>query len=209
MSTHFLLHVCYTPVPVTHLLHTCSTLSWYEPMGYCTLEVSMWNLSAGPGHCTSGLSLSLKSHLSTHTSVFGTSPPKRHAPDSPGRKRVATLGNALASRTNGAKQPAPSGQSKGQNGAIVHTGTSMVALAIHTCACRMILGIRLIGGQTQLFSLPQSTVKASTASEPGLQHLLLKRVVWQFCQLANRSTECGPQSLSTSANTTGFSIQSS
>ena len=38
MSTHFLLHVGYTPVPcytfVTYLVHTHS---WYEPMGSCTL----------------------------------------------------------------------------------------------------------------------------------------------------------------------------
>ena len=50
----------------------------------------------------------------------------------------------------------------------------MDPFAPQACACRMTLGIRPIGGHHQLFSPDQSTVKASTASEPEFQHRLLK-----------------------------------
>ena len=45
---------------------------------------------------------------------------------------MATLGNALASLTNGAKQPAPSGLSKGQKVPLSTLGLAWLTLAMHT-----------------------------------------------------------------------------
>ena len=69
----------------------------------------------------------------------------------------------------------PLGKSIGQKGAEGHWGTSKVADAEHLPACRMALGIKQIGGHSQLFSSLQSHVKVSTPSDPGFQNLELKR----------------------------------
>ena len=70
-------------------------------------------------------------------------------------------------------------------------------------------GYHHMGGHHQLFSPAQLTVNASTASEPGFQHRLLKRGTWELWKLAKPSTECGPHAFSSSWNTNGFNCQSS
>ena len=67
----------------------------------------------------------------------------------------------------------PYGQRRGQNGADGHIGTTMEPFARQLRALGITLGIKPIGGHNQLFSPAQSTVKASTASDPGFQHQLL------------------------------------
>ena len=68
----------------------------------------------------------------------------------------------------------------GQNGAEGQCGTTSVAQPPSATMCLMTLGMRKIGGTSQLFSPAQETEKASTASVPGHQNLLLKRGNWVF-----------------------------
>ena len=100
------------------------------------------------------------------------SPPNRTHPDNPGRNKVFVRGNSLLAETKLAKWP-PRGQIRGQNGDDGQHGTINVPLVAQTCAWRITLGIRGIGGHHQLTSPVQFTVKASTASEPGFQQRLL------------------------------------
>ena len=86
------------------------------------------------GAVTLGSPPHLKSHLSAKTLVLGMSPLKRQTLDRPGRNSVATIGSSLTSLTNGAKYPVLNGHIRGQNGAEVHSGSTIVPWALHTCA---------------------------------------------------------------------------
>ena len=100
-------------------------------------------------------------------------------PDSPGKMSSSDRGSSATPVTKLA-YPSSEGCKSGQNGADNQRGTTNVPTALHTCAWPITLGISVMGGHHQLFSPPQFTVNASTASEPGFQHLLLNQGV---CQL--------------------------
>ena len=69
----------------------------------------------------------------------------------------------------------PSGNNTGQNGAEGQQGTINVPCALVLLACCITRSMRWIGGHHQLVSFPQLQVKASTASDPRLRNLELKR----------------------------------
>ena len=61
----------------------------------------------------------------------------------------------------------------GQKGAENHAGTISVPCSLQFFACNKTLETKGIGGQTKLFSCPQSQTKVSMDSEPGFQYLEL------------------------------------
>jgi len=67
----------------------------------------------------------------------------------------------------------PSGKSIGQKGADTHIGTTNVPLAAQARACWIDLHIKRRGGTNQLTSNAHDVVNASTASQLGVQNLLL------------------------------------
>ena len=148
----------------------------------------------------------VKLHLIASTHVLGILPLNRVNPDSPGKNRDSDKGSSSICNTKFANI-CSAGCRNGQNRADLHSGTIKVPSAIQPCACLTTLGTRLTGGHHQLFSPLQLVVKVSTASEPGLQHLLLKRSNWKLSQSANLSTVWGPHILSSQANTAEFRYQ--
>ena len=88
-------------------------------------------------------------------------------------------------------------KSMGQNGAETHLGTIRVPIDLHTTKCLMTRGTRDTGGTSQLFSPAQSKQKASTPSESGFQKREKNLGNLRLWEWAKRSTECGPQMLST------------
>ena len=85
----------------------------------------------------------------------------------------------------------------GQNGAETHLGTIRVPIDLHTNKCLITRGTRDTGGTSQLFSPAQSKQKASTPSESGFQKREKNLGNLRLWEWAKRSTECGPQMLST------------
>ena len=68
------------------------------------------------------------------------------------------------------------GQILGQNGADFHSGTMTTPFAFQISICLRTAKVRIGGGHTQLLQLDQFCVKQSTASVPGHQNRLLKRL---------------------------------
>ena len=87
----------------------------------------------------------------------------------------------------------------GQNGADheTHLGTIRVPMDLHTNKCLITRGTRDTWGTSQLFSPAQSKQKASTPSESGFQKREKNLGNLRLWEWAKRSTECGPQMLST------------
>ena len=61
--------------------------------------------------------------------------------------------------------------SKGQNIADFHFGTSNVPTVLHNWTCLIVCAIKETGGTSQLLSLGQSNVNASTSSVNGSLNL--------------------------------------
>ena len=150
----------------------------------------------------------MKSQRTASTFVFGTLLPNNELPHNPGANTDSDKGSSLTATANFENFPS-TGCNRGQNGADFHSGTINVPSTLQAWACAITLGTRLTGGHHQLFSPLQSAVNASIASEPGFQHLLLKRGNCQLFQSANLSTVCGPHIESNSANIEGLRNQSS
>ena len=108
--------------------------------------------------------------------VFGV-PLNKLDPNLPGYIENSAAVSTLTSTTKGANLTF-SGNRMGQKGAEGHSGTTKVPLALHIRACWTTRGTRYTGGHNQLFSSRQSTVNASTASEPGFQNHELNRGSW-------------------------------
>ena len=117
----------------------------------------------------------LKLQRKARTFVLGTSTLNNVAPNNSERNKEFTCGNYIASLTNLAKKPVLEGHSRGQYAAEGHHGTTMDPFALQACAWQITLGTKPIEGHNRLFSPDQLTMNASTASEPGFQHLLLNR----------------------------------
>ena len=100
-------------------------------------------------------------------------PSNRLAPDLPGCSIRSDFSKTNKSLLKGAGLPV-AGKIIGQNGAEGHSGTTRVPLARHLLAWWITHGMRHTGGQSQLTSLDQSQVNASTASVPGFQRHELK-----------------------------------
>ena len=112
-------------------------------------------------------------------------PLNRVSPDSPGKKGILIKGAPAAAIQSTQKRLCRVLEC--QNGADLQSGTIKVPSAIQPCVCLITLGTRLTGGHHQLFLPFQSVMKVPTASEPGLQHLLLKQNNWQLSQSADQS----------------------
>ena len=153
----------YTHWPSKPGLHT----QWPSNMVY------KLHLHPRPRHqwCYSVL-LRAKLHFSAKTLVFGTLPLNYMFPDRPGKNRELVKGNSFITSTKHANRLSAV-QIRGQNQADGPHGPISVPLGEQTWACQTILGITRIEGHHQFTSPAQSTVKASTASEPGFQQWLL------------------------------------